>query len=72
VLNQLLGHAWHICRFLRKYVTIGHKKIDERAFLFVTEAASDQSCLGWVAFSQLDGLDANVAGIGFYLDWLGL
>jgi hypothetical protein len=66
VLNQLLGHARHIRWFPREYVTVGPKKTDERAFLFVTQAASNQSCLGWSAFSQLDGLDADVAGVGFY------
>jgi hypothetical protein len=66
VLNQLLGKARHICWFLHGYVTIGPKKTDERVFLFVTQATSDQSYLGWVAFSQLDGLDADVAKVGFY------
>jgi hypothetical protein len=45
---------------------VGTKKVDVCTFLFVTQAASDQICLGWVAFSQLDGLDADVAGAGFY------
>jgi hypothetical protein len=45
---------------------VGPKKTDKHAFLFVTQAASDQSCLGWVTFSQLDDLDANIAGVGFY------
>jgi hypothetical protein len=72
MLNQLLGHAQHIRWFPRKYVTIGSKEADERAFLFVVQAASNQSSLGRVTFLQLDGLDADVVGLGFTLDWLGL
>jgi hypothetical protein len=48
------------------------KKADERAFLFVAQATSNQSSLGRVTFLQLDGLDADVTGLGFTLDWLGL
>jgi hypothetical protein len=66
VLNQLLRHARHICWFPREYITVGPKKTDERIILFVTQVASNQSYLGWVAFSQLDGLDADVARVGFY------
>jgi hypothetical protein len=51
VLNQLLGHAWRIRWFPCEYAMVGFMKTDERAFLFVTQAASDQSCLGWIAFS---------------------
>jgi hypothetical protein len=47
-------------------LAVSPKEADERAFLFVTQAASDQSSLGWVAFLQLDGLDADIAGVGFY------
>jgi hypothetical protein len=35
MLDQLLGHHWHIRWFPREYVTVGPKKADERAFLFV-------------------------------------
>jgi hypothetical protein len=62
----------HISWFPREDVTIGPKKADECAFLFITQAASDQSSLGRVAFLQLDGLDADIARLGFTLDWLDL
>jgi hypothetical protein len=75
MLDQLLGHLWHIHWFPCKYVSVSPKEADEHAFLFVAHAASNQSSLGWVAFLQLDGLDTDVAGVGFMgltLDWLGL
>jgi hypothetical protein len=65
MLDQLLGHPWHIHWFPHEYISVSPKKADERAFLFVTQAASDQSSLGRVTFLQLDGLDANIAGVGF-------
>jgi hypothetical protein len=46
MLDQLLGHRWHIRWFPRKYVSISPKEVDKRAFLFVTQAASGQSSLG--------------------------
>jgi hypothetical protein len=49
---------------------VSPKEADECNFLFVTQAASNQSSLERVAFLQLDGLDANIAGVGFH--WLGL
>jgi hypothetical protein len=65
MLNQLLGHPWHIRWFPRKHISISPKEVDEHAFLFVTQAASDQSSLGRVALMQLDGLDADIAMVGF-------
>jgi hypothetical protein len=65
MLDQLLGHPWHICWFPREYVSVSPKEANERAFLFVTQAASDQSSLGRVAFFQLDGLDVDITKVGF-------
>jgi hypothetical protein len=45
---------------------VSPKEADERAFLFVTQAISDQNRLGRVTFLELDGLDADVARVGFY------
>jgi hypothetical protein len=72
MLDQLLGHPWHIRWFPCEYVIVSPKEADERAFLSVTQATSEQSSLGRVAFLQLDGPDADVAGLGFTLDWLCL
>jgi hypothetical protein len=65
MLDQFLGHPYHIRWFSREYVSVSPKEANERAFLFVTQGTSDQSSLSWVTFLQLDGLDANVAGVGF-------
>jgi hypothetical protein len=46
MLNQLLGHARHIRWFPHEYVMVGPKEADERTFLFVVQAASNQSNLG--------------------------
>jgi hypothetical protein len=64
MLDQLLGHPWYIRWFPHEYVSVSPKEADECAFLFFTQAAYDQSSLGRVAFLQLDGLDADVAGVG--------
>jgi hypothetical protein len=66
MLNQLLGQARHIRWFPHEYVIVGLKEANECAFLFVIQATSNQSSLGRVAFLQLDGLDADVARVGFY------
>jgi hypothetical protein len=65
MLNQLLGHPWHIRWLSHEYVSISPKEADEHAFLFVIQATSDQRSLGWVTFLQLDGLHADIAGVGF-------
>jgi hypothetical protein len=36
MLNQLLGHPWHICWFPRENVSVSPKKADKREFLFLT------------------------------------
>jgi hypothetical protein len=63
--DQLLGNPWHIRWFPREYILVSPKEADERAFLFVAQASFDQSSLGQVTFLLLDGLDANVTGVGF-------
>jgi hypothetical protein len=49
MLDQLLGHPWHIRWFAHEYVTVSSKEADERAFLFITQATPDQRGLGRVA-----------------------
>jgi hypothetical protein len=34
MLDQLLGHPWHIRWFPREYVSVSPKETDEREFLF--------------------------------------
>ena len=50
MLDQLLGHPWHIRWFSREYVSIGPKEVDERKFLFVTQPCGDYGSLGGVYF----------------------
>jgi hypothetical protein len=65
MLDQLLGYPWHICWLPREYISISLNEADKRAFLFVTQATFDKSSLGRITFLQLDGLDADIAGVGF-------
>jgi hypothetical protein len=44
---------------------VSPNEADERACLFVSEATPDQISLGRIVFLQLDGLDADVAGVRF-------
>jgi hypothetical protein len=46
MLDQLPGHPWHIRRFPCEYVSVSPKKADEREFLFVTQARTDDGGLG--------------------------
>ena len=46
MLDQLLGHSWHIRWFPREYVSVGPKEVDELEFLFVAQANSDDSYFG--------------------------
>ena len=41
VLDQLLGHPWHIRWFPREYVSVGPKEADKLELLFVTQSCSD-------------------------------
>ena len=62
MLDQLLGHPWHICWFPREYVSVGPKEVDELEFLFVTQPCSDDGCFGVVSLLQLDSLGAYITG----------
>jgi hypothetical protein len=66
MLDQLLGHPWHICWFPRKYISVSPKEVNEREFLFAVQPSTNQSCLRRVALLQLDGLRANVVGVGLH------
>jgi hypothetical protein len=60
MLDQLLGHPWHIRWFPCEYVSVSPQEADEREFLFVTQACADDGCLGWVAFLELDLLESHI------------
>ena len=46
MLDQLLGHPWHIRWFPCEYVSVSPQEADEREFLFVTQARADDGSLG--------------------------
>jgi hypothetical protein len=46
MLDQLLGHPWHIRWFPFEYVSVSPQETDEREFLFVIQARADDGCLG--------------------------
>ena len=60
MLDQLLGHSWHIRWFPREYVSVGPKEVDELEFLFVAQASSDDSSFGVISL-LLYGLGDYVA-----------
>ena len=62
MLDQLLGHPWHIRWFPCEYISVGPKEVDELKFLFVTQSCSDDGCFGVVSLLQLDSLSAYVTG----------
>ena len=62
MLDQLLGHSWHIRWFPREYVSVGPKKVVELEFLFVTQSCSDDGCFGVITLLQLDSLSAHTIG----------
>jgi hypothetical protein len=45
MLDQLPRHPWHICWFPYEYVSVSPKEVDEREFLFVTQARTDDGGL---------------------------
>ena len=49
MLDQLLGHPWHIHWFPREYVLVGPKEVDELEFLFITQSCSDDGRFGVVS-----------------------
>ena len=48
MLDQLLGHPWHIRWFPRENVLVGPKEVDELEFLFVAQSGSDDGGFGVV------------------------
>jgi hypothetical protein len=66
MLDQLLGHSWHIRWFPCEYVIVSLKKVDEREFLFVIQQGVDNNGLGGVALLQCDGLHTDVVGVGLH------
>ena len=62
MLDQLLGHPWHIRWFSREYISVSPKEVDELEFLFVAQPCTDDSSLGLISFLQLYGLRAYVTG----------
>ena len=62
MLDQLIGHPWHIRWHPRKYVSVGPKEVDELEFLFVTQASSNDGSFGVVSLLQLNGHGAHIAG----------
>jgi hypothetical protein len=66
MLDQLLGHPWHICWFPCKYISINPKEVDEREFLFVVQPGIEECYLRRFALWILDGLHANVVGVGLH------
>ena len=49
MLDQLLGHPWHIHWFPCGYVSVGPKEVDKLEFLFVAQSCSDDGCFGVVS-----------------------
>jgi hypothetical protein len=69
MLDQLLGHPWHICWIPCEYVSVSPKEAEERDFLFVIPSSCSldvsPSC-SWMA------LMPTLLGLGLTLDWLGI
>ena len=70
MLDQLLGHPWHIHWFPCEYVSVGPKEVDKLELLFVAQPApmiavleSSPSC-SWMVL-------VPTSPVGFTDDWLG-
>ena len=71
MLDQLLGHPWHIRWFPREYVSVGPKEVDELDFLFFAQTCSDDSSFGVVSFLYLDNFGAYITSwLDRRLAWL--
>ena len=71
MLDQLLGHPWHIHWFPREYISVVPKEVDELDFLFVAQASSDDGRLGVISLLQLDSRGTYVTGwLDRRLAWL--
>ena len=69
MLDQLLGHPWHIRWVPREYVSVGPKEVDELEFLFVTQSCSDDGCFGVVSCSWIILVPTSLVGLTD--DWVG-
>jgi hypothetical protein len=56
VLDQFSWDSWHIRRLPCEYVSVILQKLDERAFLFVIQAGTDDSRFAFVGEPQIDSL----------------
>jgi hypothetical protein len=56
VLGQFSRDSRHICRLPCEYVSVILQKLDERAFLFVIQARTDDSCFAFVGEPKIDSL----------------
>jgi hypothetical protein len=56
VLGQFSRDSWHIHRLPCEYVSVILQKLDERAFLFVIQAGTDDSSFALVSEPKIDSL----------------
>jgi hypothetical protein len=66
MLDQLLGHPWHVRWLPHKDVSVSPEEVDERVFLFGVESRPDGSGLAAIAYPEVNCFDQNL------LSWLGL
>jgi hypothetical protein len=59
VLDQPLGHPWHVHWFPREHVLVGPEEADERVFLFQIKTRPDHGSLAAVACPEVDDLHLN-------------
>jgi hypothetical protein len=57
MLNQLLGHPWHVHWFPREDVAVSPEEVDERVFLFGVVTCPDGGGLAAVACPEVNCLD---------------
>jgi hypothetical protein len=60
VLDQILGHPWHVRWFPREDVSVSPDEADENVFLFWVEARPDGGSLAAVACPMVNRLDLNL------------
>jgi hypothetical protein len=56
VLSQFSRDSWHIRRLPCEYVSVILQKLDERAFLFVIQAGTDDGSLALIGEPEVDSL----------------
>jgi hypothetical protein len=57
---KLPRHPWHIRWFPCEYVSVSPKEGDEREFLFITQARTDDGSLRWISLLKLDRLEGHI------------